>query len=606
MSMCKLSRPRSRFASTLTLTGVAVLFSAAAVLAQAPKAQRMVKAQYAQLPMTFEANQGQTNAQAQFLARSRGTIVFLTQHGMIVKTSQGAVGMTFTGARAAARARGLDAMPSPVHYFTGTRDLAVKSYRKVRYADMYPGVGTTYYGHDGQVEFDLDLAPHTSPAAVRMAFRGAVPRLGADGSLILAHGITLRSPRAYQTANGHRHTVAVHYALLADHQVGLSVGAHDANRALVVDPILSFATLLGGTAYNQANAVAVDANGNGYVAGYTLSTDFPTQAAFQASIAAGQFGPAPDAFVSEISADGTKLIYSTYLGGNGDDEATGIAVDLTGNAYVTGYTNSTNFPTKGPIQSANNGFYDAFVTKINAGGASLAYSTYLGGSQDDKAAAIAVDPQGEAFITGTTSSSDFSVSATAPQKTLGGKTDAFVVGINAAGSATLYATYLGGADVDNGKTIAVDQTGNAYVGGSTASSNFPVTAGAYQSASGGGIDGFVAQIPRAGTSIGWATYLGGSAADEINALTLDSAGSVYVAGDTTSSNLFCPVSSCQSSYAGQGDAFVAKLNKSGSTLTWGAYLGAAPSGVASAIAVDSTDDVYVAGSTASSTLAITS
>ncbi|TAN21797.1 MAG: DUF1573 domain-containing protein [Acidobacteria bacterium] len=612
MSMWKLSCPNSRFASTLSLTGAVVALAAAVALAQAPagKQSSRLKAQYAQIPLTFEANQGQTASQAQFLARSRGTIVFLTARGMVVKTKQGAVGMRFAGATAAPAAQGRQAVASPVHYWLGSGLVSVRSYRKVDFAKIYPGVGVTYYGHDGQVEFDLKLAPHASPAAVQMAFRGASPYLGADGSLTLAHGVSLRTPLAYQSVNGRRHAVRVQYRLLPDDRVGLVVGAYDANRTLIVDPILAFASLLGGTSYNQANAVAVDSKGNGYVAGFTISTDFPVQSAFQAKDAPGSFSTSSnDAFVTEISADGKSLIYSTYLGGNGDDEATGIAVDSTGAAYVTGFTNSTNFPTTAavpPIQAANAGGYDAFVTKFAVGGAKLDYSTYLGGTGDDKAAAIAVDPQGEAFITGTTSSTDFPVSATAPQKTMAGKTDAFVAGISAAGTSTLYATYLGGSDIDNGNAIAVDQTGNVVVGGATASTNFPVTAGAHQPQIGGNFDGFIAMIPRAGTSIGWATYLGGSGADAINAVTVDTADNVYVAGSTNSSNLFCPFSSCASSFAGNGDAFVAKFNSSGSQLVWGAYLGAAPSGVATAIAVDSTDDVYIAGYTSSASLPATS
>lgn len=612
MSMWKLSCPSSRFASTLPLTGAVVALAAAVALAQAPAGKKAahLKAQYAQIPLTFEANQGQTASQAQFLARSRGTVVFLTAHGMVVKTKQGAVGMEFAGAAAAPAAQGLQAVSAPVHYWLGSKPLTVPSYRSVHFADMYPGVGVTYYGHDGQVEFDLKLAAHASPAAVQLAFRGASPRLGADGSLALAHGVSLHAPLAYQLINGRRHSVPVRYRLLPGQHVGLAVGAYDANRPLVVDPILAFASLLGGSAYNQANAVAIDGSGNGYIAGYTLSTDFPVQSAFQATDAPGSFSTSSnDAFITEISPDGKTLVYSTYLGGNGDDEATGIAVDSTGAAYVTGFTNSTNFPTTAavaPIQAANAGGYDAFVTKFAAGGASLDYSTYLGGTGDDKAAAIAVDPQDEAFITGTTSSTDFPVSASAPQKAMAGKTDAFVAGISAAGTSVLYATYLGGADVDNGNAIAVDQTGNVFVGGATASTNFPVTAGAKQSQIGGNFDGFIAMIPRAGTSVSWATYVGGSGADAINAITIDTADNVYVAGSTNSSNLFCPFSSCSSSFAGNGDAFVAKYNSSGSQLVWGAYLGAAPSGVATAIAVDSTDDVYVAGYTSSASLPTTS
>ncbi len=555
--------------------------------------------------MQFEANRGQTSAQAQFLTRSRGSVVFLTAHGMVVKTLHGAVSMDFAGS-SAARARGQQPQSSRVHYLVGRTDLTVPTYGSVRYAGMYSGVDVLYYGHQGQVEFDLDLAPHAATSHVALLFSGAVPRLQADGSLSLGGGISLLAPRAWQTTNGQRRSVPVRYQLHPDHRVTLQLGSYDTSRPLVIDPVLLFASLLGGTAFNQANAVALDSSGNIYVTGYTLSPDFPVASSYQANLAPGTFGPDFDAFVTEMAAGGATLVYSTYLGGNGDDEATGIAVNpSTGAAYVTGFTSSTNFPTHSPLQSANAGGYDAFVTALNPGGATLAYSTYIGGSEDDRANGIALDGSGDAFIVGTTDSTDFPTSSGAPQAALAGKTNAFVVALNPSGGTELYSTYLGGSGTDRGLAIAVDQTGNAYIGGSTTSANFPVTSGAYQASAGRGSDGFVAQFLRSGT-LGYASYFGGTGADEVNAVTVDTARNLYIAGDTTSSNLFCPAGACGTSYGGNGDAFAAKLNNQGSSMTWGMYLSASPGGVATSIGVDASDDVYVAGYTGSNTLPATS
>lgn len=603
MSRRKLPCPGLRFdVSIARVTLVAAALAATAVWAQTPR----VQAQYAHLPLIFETNQGQTAAQAQFLARSQGAVVFLTRQGLVIKTLSGAMGMRFAGAAAAPRAQGLNRAGTSVHYLAGHTNLAVPSFQQVRYDGMYPGVDVTYYGNRDQVEYDLGLAPHANPGQISLIFWGAVPRLLPDGSMALIHGLTLRAPLAYQQINGRRHRVAAHYVLHSNHSVTLALGSYDTSRPVVVDPILYFATLLGGSGFNQANAVAVDGSGNGYVAGYTLSPDFPTVSPYQAHLAPVAVGSDFDAFVSEISTDGTKLIYSTYLGGNGDDRATGIAVDSAGDAFVTGTTTSTNFPTFNPLQAANAGGIDSFVTKIAAGGASLDYSTYLGGSLDDYAAAIAIDSAGDAYIAGTTSSPNFPVTASAPQKTFGGATDAFVAGLNANGT-LMYATYLGGSSTDGATSIAVDSSGNAYVGGYTGSNNLPVTPGALQPELAGKNDGFLAQVLRSGSSFGWVTYFGGSLNDSINAVAVDAAGNVYAAGSTNSIDLFPSGNTAyQAHLSGGTDAFIAKINNQGSNLIYGSYLGGSSTDVANAVAVDSNGNAYVGGYTTSPSFPVTS
>lgn len=452
----------------------------------------------------------------------------------------------------------------------------------------------------GRLEYDLHLAPGANPGRIQLDVAGAAPRISAQGALRLGPSMSLQAPRAYQTIAGHRRAVAVRYVRHGQ-RVGFQLGAYDPAHALVIDPVLAFSTLLGGTNYNQANAVAVDSTGAGYIAGYTLSADFPTVGPIQANLAPGSFGPAFDAFVSKISADGTTLVYSTYLGGNGDDEATGIAVDAANDAYVTGFTSSTNFPTVGPLQASNGGGYDAFVAKLNPAGNALIYSSYIGGSQDDKAAAIAVDGSGDAYIAGVTASTNFPVSVGAPQAAFAGGQDAFVTALNPAGNALLYSTYLGGTAVDRANGIAVDQTGNAYVCGATASSDFPATTGALQTVNAGGFDAFVARVDRSGRSFGYVTYLGGSKADECNGIAVDAAGNTFITGQTSSINIFPSTSSAfqQSFGGGSSDAFVAEINNSGSTLVYGTYLGGSASDVGNGIAVDGADGAYVTGSTSS-------
>ncbi len=316
--------------------------------------------------------------------------------------------------------------------------------------------------------------------------------------------------------------------------------------------VIVYSTYLGGAGDDRANAIAVDAAGNAYVAGLTGSANFPTAGPLQQS----RHGTT-DAFVAKLSPAGSALVYSTYLGGSGDETAYGIGVDGAGNAYVTGFTGSTNFPTAGPVQASNGGGYDAFVAKLNAAGSALVYSTYLGGTGDDEAHAVAVDAAGNAYVTGFTASANFPTVGP-NQATNGGGEDAFVAKLNAAGSALVYSTYLGGSSDDEAYGVAVDGAGNAYVVGWTLSTNFP-TFFASQSANGGGTDAFVAKLNAAGTLRSYSTYLGGAGEDFAHAVAVDAAGNAYVAGDTASAN-FPTASPFQSANAGGRDAFLSKFS----------------------------------------------
>src|SRR5262249_10869756 len=270
---------------------------------------------------------------------------------------------------------------------------------------------------------------------------------------------------------------------------------------------LLYSTYLGGSGDDHAEAIAIDAAGAAYVAGSTNSTNFPTVTPVQATNAGGV-----DAFVAKLSASGSSLVYSTYLGGRDADVATGIPVDTSGNAYVGGETASTNFRTANPMQATNAGFWDAFVAKLTADGSGLAYSTYLGGNGTDGAGGVAVDASGNAYVTGLTRSSDFPL--TYPmQPAKRGFANAFVTKLNAGGSAAIYSTYLGGNREDVGNAIAVDSAGNAYVAGFAASINFPAV-NPIQAARAGLPDAFVTKLDPNGAAMVYSTYLGGSGGSE--------------------------------------------------------------------------------------------
>jgi hypothetical protein len=328
---------------------------------------------------------------------------------------------------------------------------------------------------------------------------------------------------------------------------------------------LVYSTYLGGTSNDLADAIAVDAAGEAFVAGYTSSTNFRTASALQAFHATDS--SSYDAFVSKLSAAGTTLVYSTYLGGNAYDRATGIAIDGAGEAFVTGYTTSTTFPTASPFQSSyGGGFDDAFVTRINATGSALVYSTYLGGTGTDVGEAIAVDSAGEAFVTGYTVSTDFPTASPiqAAHASDGSGDDAFVTKLSSAGSALVYSTYLGGNDTDVGSGIAVDAAGDAFVAGATSSSNFPV-ASPIQSflSSSFTNDVFVTELNPTGSAFVYSTYLGGTGADGAYGLALDGYGDAFVVGSTASTNFLTSLAFQTANAGGTTDAFVAKI--SGST-----------------------------------------
>jgi hypothetical protein len=362
-------------------------------------------------------------------------------------------------------------------------------------------VDLVYYGQSHQLEYDFVVAPGADPTIITLAFAG-IDRVDVDaqGDLVLATaGRTLRfqKPVVYQEEDGRRHAIAGSYVRKGPHQVGFHVAAYNLARSLVIDPVLSYATFLGGSGSENSagiGAIAVDAAGRAYVTGSTGSSDFPTVHPLQPAPGGGG-----DAFVAKLTADGSALVYATYLGGSSFDQGTGIAVDAAGAAYVTGTTESSDFPTVHPVQPmpGGGGLADAFIAKLNAAGSAFVYATYLGGSGADVSTGIGLDAAGAAYVTGTACSSDFPT-VHPVQPTFGGICDAFVAKLTADGSALVYATYLGGSNQDIGTGIAVDAAGAAYVTGNTESPDFPTVHPLQPMIGGGGgpmrADAFVAKI----------------------------------------------------------------------------------------------------------------
>ena len=569
-----------------------------------PMQQRQILAAYGKLPLRFEVNAGQTDPQVQFLVRGSGSTLFLTatEAVLAVRGPEGTspVRMQLVGANPTPHVRGEDALPGTSNYFLGNDPqqwrTVVPSYAKVVYDEVYPGVDLVYYGTQGRVEHDFIVGPGTSPSVIAFDVHGADQvTIDAHGDLVMATGtgagdVRLQKPVLYQEVEGQRRDIPGGYVLTAEQRVGFQVGAYDATWPLVIDPVLVYATYLGGSGVDYGTAVAVDAAGQAYVTGFTGSLDFPVAGnPLQGTYRGGYY----DAFVVKLNAAGTALVYATYLGGSGVDSGDGIAVDAAGQAYVTGSTNSLDFPVAGnPLQGTYRGsYYDAFVAKLNADGSALVYATYLGGSWDDRGWGLAVDAAGQAYVTGYAGSLDFPVAGRPVQAHPRGGGDAFVAKLNAAGSALVYATYLGGSRFDFGTGLVVDAIGQVYVTGRAESPDFPMAGSPLQATLNGGYDAFVAKLNADGSALVYATYLGGSQYEEGQGLAVDATGHAYVTGWTTSPDFPVAGSPFQATFGGGANAFVAKLNAAGSALVYATYLGGSGKG----IAVDAAGHAYVMG-----------
>src|SRR5712691_248430 len=512
--------------------------------------------------------------------------------------------------------QGRDALPFRTNYLKGHDSTAwhagIASFRDVVYADLYVGIDLVYHVDAAGLKYEFLVRPGADPGRIRWSFTGAAGLQIRDGALIIrtdASEIRDAPPIAYQAGR----EVRCRY-VLEGASVGLGCDAWDSARTLTIDPLL-YSTFLGGTFDSRGIAIAVDASGDAYVTGYTGSVDFPTTPGAYRTTYAGSLW---DAFVVKLNPSGTGPVYATFLGGTKSDRAFGIAVDGAGDATVAGYTNSTDFPTTlGAFHTTySGGVMEAFVTKLNAAGNGLLYSTYLGGSSDDRAYAIALDASGDAFLAGRTKSSNFPVTPGAFQTTFKNTAcgltlcgHGFVAELNANGTALAYASFLGGTYSDRGLGVAVDAFGAAYVVGYTNSSDFPVTTGAFSTAFHGGACGtftcseaFVAKVNPSGSALAYATFLGGSKTDQGHEVAIDASGDAYVTGVTNSTDFPVTAGAYETAYPGSGNrhAFVSKLSPSGSALVWSTFLGGSSSEHGQGVALDATGNVVVVGRTNSS------
>lgn len=603
--------------------------------ALADTASNTASLDFGKAPLSFEVNAGQAESEARFLARMPGksgsAFAFRPNEVAITLNSpnsrtHSSLRIQFLNAQPAPQISGGGELPGKVNYLLGSDPVGwrtnLPTYSSITYTGLYPGVDLTYEGTGGRLKGTYIVAPGVDSSLIRWRYKGA--KQGAEGVRVDAGGnlqivvagvdvdananadannattnttnttnttLTEAAPVAWQEIGGKRRVVSARYRVAEEGSIGFLLGEYDKAYPLTIDPTLTFSTYLGGTGSGVGRGIAVDGQGNVYVTGLT-SNGFPTANPYQPNP-----GGSSDAFITKLDPSGTRLIYSTYLGGSGQDHANDIAVDSAGNAYVTGLTGSTNFPTADPYQPVLRGPRDAFVTKLNAQGSALVYSTYLGGSNiggtvgDEVGIGIAVDSADSAYVGGASTSRDFPL--VNPFGAGGsGVTTPFLSKFSADGRSLLYSTYLSSFERSSVSGMAIDGSGNAYLVGETLSEDFPIR-NAFQPQYRGVGDGFVAKLnPSAAgdASLVYSTYLGGSAWDQVEGVATDTQGNAHVTGWTQSED-FPIVNAYQPRLSGRS-VFVTKLKADGSALVYSTYMG---SGEGTAIAVDGQGNAYVTG-----------
>ena len=623
-----------------------------------------MRSNYGKVPLMFEENQGQTDSQVKFLSHGSGYSLFLTTGGMVLalRTSETdslieasaapapnrnasrvspirqlekafreskstVLTIDLVGAAPAPVIVGEEALSTKVNYFIG-RDPSkwrrnVPTYSKIRYRSVYPGIDLVYYGNNQKVEYDFDLAPGADATQIQFDVKGSdALTVDSAGNLVLTKGSTelrFQAPIVYQQHNGQRARVPGAYILRDATHVGFEVGAYDTTKPLVIDPVLVYSTFLGGSNNDFSNGIAVDSMGDAYEVGLTNSPDFPSASISSHNTRRFRM------FLTKFDPTGSTLLFADYFGGtSGGDEADAVALDSSGNAYVTGDATSTDFPVVNAYQSTLAGSQDAFLVKFSADGSSLMDSTYLGGSAltyiggstSQFGTSVSVDPAGEAVIAGVTMATDFpTVNASQSSVSADQFGDwgvyGFVTKFAADGASLVYSTYLSGSTLDTSAPcvgcfpdseilgVVTDASGSAYVTGYTTATDFPVTSGAFATTYPGSYSdvGFVSKFTALG-ALAYSTYLSGVFSTILDAIAVDASGSAYVTGSDSAGDNFPIVTTsiCDPSVSACNGAIIAKLDPTGSSLIYSTFLGTSNNMSGQAIQVDSSGDAFIVGS----------
>lgn len=574
-----------------------------------------------ELPLYFIENQGQATDNAKFLARGMKESLSFTPTGIDFRLPKNQhFALNFKNASKKLEIKGDEKQAAEINYLIGKKSdwkTHIATYREIVYQGIYPGIDLVLKGNTGRIKYEFHVAKNARPDDILLAYENINGLKVNDAGDLVIQGamgeMKDQKPFIYQDINGERVEVPGKFVVKGKEAYGFGVGSYNKNYALVIDPSLIYSTFIGGASDDVAYDIAVDGSGNAYITGSTSSaSNFASSGAYDTSQNGGD-----DAFVTKLASDGKSVTWTTYLGGTAGDTAYGIAVDSSGKVYVTGYTSSTDFPTANAYQSshASGSNSDIFITKLNSAGTSILYSSYLGGTSYESGYGIAVDGSGNAYIAGYTSSTGSIAKTGSYDTSQNGSSDIFVSKFDttASGDSSLvYSTYVGGSGsdtMDNGD-MAIDSSGNAYVAGTTTSTENSATpwplVGAYDSTHNGGTnDMFVFKLNSAGTSLTYSTFVGGTGADVAYGIAVDSSGQAYVTGkarggmptsDTNSSiKSYDPSFNKTSNY---DDVYVFKLNAAGDTILYSTYLGGTYAYYYDRgwdIAVDSSEKVHICG-----------
>ena len=567
--------------------------------------------------VSFEENRGQFDKQVRYFARAGGANVFLTASEAVyvlpLKNNEKhafALRMKIVGANTESLFAGENLREHRTNYFKGAEEnwrTDIPNFGTVRYENVYDKIDMVWHGlESGATRYDFVVRPNADAEQIALDFEGADNlEIDAEGNLLIhtAAGIIKQNkPFSFQETDGAKQEIESRF-IIEQSKIKFAVGEYDRSKPLVIDPTVSlnnlaFATFLGGSEDDQAFDLKIDNAGSIYVTGFTESPFFPTTSGtFDTNHNANQ-----DVFVTKLNPAGTQVIYSTFIGGNGSDEGRSISIDSSGNAYLTGVTTSPTFPTTaGVFDTTHNGGADVFALKLNPNGSALVYSTYVGGNAFDESYSIARDSSNNVYVIGRTAGgvTPFPTTAGAFDTTFNGVNDAFVFKLDGTGASLLYSTFLGGDAIDYGQGIAVDAGGNVFATGFTASSvtPFPTTAGAFDTTFSGNVDIFVTKLNSAGSALTYSTLMGGTNEDSAQDIEIDAQGNAYIVGNVLNGGFPTTAGAFDTTHNGVVDAVVVKLNPAGSALVYSTYLGGISTENGNDIALDQFGNAYVTGLT---------
>jgi hypothetical protein len=587
--------------------------------------KQKIAEEYGKLPINFEPNLGQTDDEVKFLARGHGYSLFLTGREAVLalqkrgktraQDTQTVVKMQIQGANSSPNIAGLDLAEGKSNYLVGSDPqkwrTEVPNYKQVKYEQIYEGVDVVYYGNGQQLEYDFLVQPNANPNQIKLKFDG-VKNAKIDrqsGDLLLetnAGTIRQHKPLVYQNDGGERREIASSYILAKtkdEFSVSFNLAEYDKSKELIIDPILAYGSYLGGNLFDEGRGIAVDAQGNAYVVGTAASQNFPTTAGTIKPVLLPRID-APnsfwyDAFVTKVNPTGTAIVFSTYFGGRtGNETGLGAAVDANGNVFLSGLTMSSDFPLVNAYQSTYTNIDTNFAAKLNSTGSAIIYSTFLGVSNGAGSKIAVNQTTGEAVFAGTTSAANFPTTPGAYRETLCDApqscSGSYVVKFSPSGGAVFSTLFP--ATIND---VALDANDNVIVGG-TAAANFPATAGAFQTVSSGGVEGFVAKLNPSGSALVFGTFLGGGLqSDRVKSVAVDATGNIYAAGQTQNTGFPTTAGVFDQTFNGGEDGFLTKFNSSGTALVYSTFFGGAAKDEPFAVGVGTDGSAFVAGETTS-------